>query len=242
MRQPKEYELEHLPGAALIPVKELLSRVSELSPDKTTLVYCASGVRSKAACQILKSHNFSDVYNISGGIKAWNGIKARGQETMGMEFFASTDFKDAFSMAYMMEDGLQQLYLAFDATCDSKEEKDMLLRLASFEDLHKAKLIEDFKPERKDIPAPGQAGNIMEGGFDREAILNHFKPHLYDREDILNLAMMLETQTYDLYMRVSRKCDDPKTRDLFLHLAEEEKTHLGYIARELDKFLNRRGK
>ena len=241
VRQPKEYELEHLPGAILIPLKELMARIDELDPAKPTLVYCAVGGRSKAAAQMLQGSNFNEVYNITGGIKAWNGFKAKGQEETGMEFFLSGEYKDAFTMAYTMEEGLQQLYLAFAEKSENLENKDLLLRLASFEDRHKAKLIEDFKPAEGDIPKVDSQSNIMEGGFSREAILNHFEQHLYDQEDILYLAMMLETQAQDLYSRMARKSPEQSSK-MFLHLAEEEKMHLGFIANELDKLLSAKGR
>jgi rhodanese-related sulfurtransferase len=39
VRQPKEYERGHLPGAKLIPVGELKDRLSEVDPNKPTIVY-----------------------------------------------------------------------------------------------------------------------------------------------------------------------------------------------------------
>jgi rhodanese-related sulfurtransferase len=39
VRQPKEYEQTHLPGAQLIPVGELPNRFAELDPNKPTIVY-----------------------------------------------------------------------------------------------------------------------------------------------------------------------------------------------------------
>ena len=39
VRQPKEYNDSHIPGARLIPLPELSDRASELDPDKPTLVY-----------------------------------------------------------------------------------------------------------------------------------------------------------------------------------------------------------
>ena len=39
VRQPKEYEQEHLPGAHLIPLGDLPKRLSELDPGKPTIVY-----------------------------------------------------------------------------------------------------------------------------------------------------------------------------------------------------------
>lgn len=39
VREPKEYEQDHLPGAQLIPVGELPNRLAELDPTKPTIVY-----------------------------------------------------------------------------------------------------------------------------------------------------------------------------------------------------------
>ncbi len=39
VRQPKEYEKEHIPGGLLIPVKELLERKGELDKNKPTFIY-----------------------------------------------------------------------------------------------------------------------------------------------------------------------------------------------------------
>ncbi len=39
VRQPKEYERGHLPGARLIPLAELPGRLSELDPKKPTIAY-----------------------------------------------------------------------------------------------------------------------------------------------------------------------------------------------------------
>lgn len=39
VRQPSEYKDSHIPGAKLIPLPELSDRITELDPDKPTLVY-----------------------------------------------------------------------------------------------------------------------------------------------------------------------------------------------------------
>ena len=39
VRQPKEYEQGHLPGAQLIPLGDLANRVKELDPNKPTIAY-----------------------------------------------------------------------------------------------------------------------------------------------------------------------------------------------------------
>ncbi len=39
VRQPGEYEQEHLPGAQLVPVADLDVRIKELDPSKPTITY-----------------------------------------------------------------------------------------------------------------------------------------------------------------------------------------------------------
>lgn len=241
VRQPKEYTREHLPGAILIPLRELLDRSKyELDRDKTTLVYCASGVRSKAACQILQGEGFGDVYNISGGIKQWQGIRAGGEETAGMAFFAEGDFSDVFKMAYSMEEGLKQLYLGLKDVVSGDQEKELLQKMADFEDRHKVGLINGFLPAGEEIPQIDDA-TIIEGGRTREQVMDYFGPHLHDMEDIFHLSMLMEAQAYDLYAKLARKATDPKEEKLFHHLAEEEKIHLAYLGRKLDQLLEGQG-
>jgi len=39
VRQPNEYEASHIPGAKLIPLPDLGSRLAEIDPQKPTLIY-----------------------------------------------------------------------------------------------------------------------------------------------------------------------------------------------------------
>jgi len=39
VRQPGEYEVEHIPGAQLIPVGQIDDRAHEINPEKPTIVY-----------------------------------------------------------------------------------------------------------------------------------------------------------------------------------------------------------
>ncbi|MEN8140399.1 MAG: rhodanese-like domain-containing protein [Thermodesulfobacteriota bacterium] len=236
VRQPKEYDREHLPGATLIPAAQLLSEAGTLDKETPTLIYCASGVRSKAACQLLQGQGFKDVRNISGGIKAWHGQRVAGPEDAGMEFFTASDYNDIFTMAYAMEEGLRQLYLGLAEMVTGEAEKGLLTRMAVFEEHHKTALRHGFKEEGHEINEE-ELPQVMEGGLDRERIMAHFGPHLHDMEDILNLGMLLETQAFDLYSRLSRQHEGERCQKLFHHLAEEEKRHLGYLAQRLDELL-----
>ena len=237
VRRPTEYEQGHIPGCRLIPVKELSSRLTEVDRKMPVLVYCHSGVRSKAASQLLLGADFQEVYNISGGIVAWQGQKAAGPEEQGLEFFVDRDFSSAFVMAYAMEEGLRQLYLALvDRVVEARDRK-VLERLARFEEGHKAQLRARFAPEGLADAALETEAGAVEGGFDQARMMAHFGPQIADVKDIFYLGMMLETQALDLYSRLGRLAGDEQSRELFEFLAEEEGKHLGYLADELDKRL-----
>jgi rhodanese-related sulfurtransferase/rubrerythrin len=236
VRQLEEYEQSHLPGANHIPVLDLLARVTELDPQITTLVYCHNGLRSRAACQVLRGRGFPEVINIIGGIRAWNGLLLSGQETMGMEFFVSDEFEDVLLMAYMMEAGLKQFYLAMADMVDTREQKALLRYMADFEDSHMAKLLSKYQQGMPDLSGV-ENFSAMEGGFDKDKTLRAYRGYLESMEDIIQLGMMLETQAYDLYSRLARENDKPELREFYRHMADEEKDHLGQLSRSLDQIL-----
>jgi rhodanese-related sulfurtransferase len=73
VRTVQEYNTNHLHDATLIPVAELEGRLNELAlyNDTEIIVYCKSGSRSLQASNILVLNNFSNVFNMLGGIDAW---------------------------------------------------------------------------------------------------------------------------------------------------------------------------
>jgi rhodanese-related sulfurtransferase len=65
-------------GAVLIPVQELEERFREIPKDgKKTLVYCAGGQRSAAACEFLSRQGYEGLYNLAGGFMSWSGPRAK---------------------------------------------------------------------------------------------------------------------------------------------------------------------
>ena len=47
-------------------------QVAALDKDKTYLVYCRSGNRSAKACSKMEKEGLENLYNLSGGFKAWS--------------------------------------------------------------------------------------------------------------------------------------------------------------------------
>jgi rhodanese-related sulfurtransferase len=73
IRDDGEYKGGHIPEAIHIPLKQLPERVKELDKHKgcPVITYCRSGTRSNSAGSILKKHGFESVYNLGGGMTAW---------------------------------------------------------------------------------------------------------------------------------------------------------------------------
>jgi len=71
VREPSEWNEYHLPGATLIPLGELASRVNEVPKDQEIVVMCNSGNRSQAGRDILLDAGFTHVTSMKGGIQGW---------------------------------------------------------------------------------------------------------------------------------------------------------------------------
>lgn len=70
IREGWERDAYHI-GGDHIPMGELMKRAHELSKDKHVVMYCEKGIRSVIAVQRLEASGFTNLFNLSGGVKAW---------------------------------------------------------------------------------------------------------------------------------------------------------------------------
>jgi rhodanese-related sulfurtransferase len=70
VRQPDEWDLGTLPGSTLIPMGEIVDRLSELDRTRAVLCVCRSGSRSGQVAAYLATAGFARVANMAGGVKA----------------------------------------------------------------------------------------------------------------------------------------------------------------------------
>lgn len=241
VRQPREYEQGHLPGARLIPLAELRAALGELDAHKETYVYCRSGNRSLSATALLADAGLSDVHNMSGGIDAWNGHQASGPPEFGKFCFPSTlTPAELVAVAWMIEDGTQRFYRGVFEAC--KSICKVIEKLAQDGDTHKRSLENLFEKLSGEAPAEG---------FPRSAL----EPHLEVEEDmmagcvpldkalawasgrevyqVLELMMAFKANALDLYIKMARGVDDEGAKEVFTTLAEQEQKHLEALGREL---------
>ncbi len=244
VRQPDEFMKQHLPGSLTIPLNDLIADKAVLNKDKPTLVYCRRGERSLAASQWMVSQGFRDVQHIEGGIDAWMGNKAFGHFELNLNLLGQdTDFPDAISMAYAMEEGLRLFYMELARETKDEFFQKLYRKLASFEVEHKAELsrkylnVEGKKLVQKEVDE--RHGQIMEGGGSADITLIETLANTEDLADVFGLAMAFEIQAFDFYFRLSQHTVVPAVREFFLEMANAEKAHLSFISSEMDKYLKK---
>lgn len=73
VREAEEFKGGHLLNAKHIPLPKLRDRIGEMERyrDKPIVVVCRSGQRSATACALLGKEQFGQVYNLAGGVMAW---------------------------------------------------------------------------------------------------------------------------------------------------------------------------
>jgi rhodanese-related sulfurtransferase/rubrerythrin len=232
VRQPEEYESEHLPGAKLIPLPQLTERLPEIDAQKPTIVYCAIGGRSRIAAQFLAAKGFKEVTNLSGGIKAWNSEKAVGPEDQGLVLFSGKESpEETLLVAYGLEEGLRRYYESMAPKVKSKKAGQLFGKLSSIEVKHQDRIFSEYirvsgaaltrdEFAQKTFPA------AMEGGLTTEEYLARYQPDLENAADVVALAMGIEAQALDLYQRAAERAKTGAGKTALVQIAHEERAHL----------------
>ena len=74
VREQNEYDQAHIENGILVPLSTLSAeKINEINPqNKTILIHCHSGKRSKVAANIILSQGYSgEILELDEGIKAW---------------------------------------------------------------------------------------------------------------------------------------------------------------------------
>jgi phage shock protein E len=75
VRTREEYQSGHIKGSINMPLNNIGNQMNKLKKDKPVITCCASGMRSGAAKNILKSRGFSEVYNGGGWMSLQNKLR-----------------------------------------------------------------------------------------------------------------------------------------------------------------------
>ena len=73
VREPAEWDINHIDGARLIPSSSIHSAeaLRGLPRDRRPVLYCKTGVRSAEALAVFRDAGFADAVHLEGGIVAW---------------------------------------------------------------------------------------------------------------------------------------------------------------------------
>ena len=71
VRETKEYDLEHIAGALLLPLSEFDAEMFPVLTDKPVVLHCAIGKRSETAGRMLVKAGHRKVMHLEGGLTAW---------------------------------------------------------------------------------------------------------------------------------------------------------------------------
>ncbi len=189
------------------------------------------GGRSRAAAELLLGRGFREVYNLKGGLRAWRGLTARGPEWSGLSLLrGGEDRRGLLLVALDLERGLADFYQALAGRARLGPAARLLGDLARVEAIHqdkvRAMLGQEAPSREREAGLP-----LVEGALPSRELAARLEARGLEPAAVLDLAMMIETQGMDLYLRLARRVDPGRGREEMLELAQDEKGHLQALAR-----------
>ena len=180
---------------------------------------------------------------MEGGIHAWKGLVATGVPEAGMAYFPpGTKPEELIALAWILEGGTKKFYSAVPGLEKKKEVADFFRQLAGDEEKHQAALFNLYKKvsgKEADSGFPGSVISVdpgedfMEGGMRVKEALAWMEGKAL--REIVELALSLEVNASDLYIKMERRVEDPEAREAFQVLSNQEKTHLQRLAELFEK-------
>ncbi|MCJ7546849.1 MAG: ferritin family protein [Deltaproteobacteria bacterium] len=143
-------------------------------------------------------------------------------------------------IAYGMEQALGGFYTTLSKRTKDAELKGLFTKLAGVEHKHREMLFALYA----EIDSSGK--NVkkfesqvdtkrMEGGFSSEDFMKQNEAQMKTVPGVLTIAMMLETQALDLYLRYADRSTVGHTREILYTIADQEKAHLASLGRLMEK-------
>jgi rubrerythrin len=184
---------------------------------------------------MLTGKGFAKVYNLSGGIRAWNSETAFGGEEQGLEYFKGDESADqTLVVAYSLEEGLRDFYMSMIPKVQTNDAKDLFKALSEIEVKHQDRIFMEYTRITKKSITREEFENSMvvsaaEGGLTTAEYMNLFQVDWNSANDIIGVAMSIEAQALDLYLRAADISCDPQGKTALLQIASEERTHLNQL-------------
>jgi rubrerythrin len=198
-------------------------------------------VRSRVAAQLLVGKGFDKVYNLTGGMKAWKKEVAIGAEETGLHLFTGEESPEqAIIVGFGLEMGLRDFYLSMQSKVALESTKKLFGKLADIEIMHQQRLVGLYREVTgMDVSMTEFAEKIaapaMEGGLTTEEYLQRYSIDPDSELEVLGLALAIEAQALDLYLRAAERSVKQEARQVLRQIAEEERSHLARLAGYIDQ-------
>ena len=241
VRQPGEYEASHIPGARLMPLPELVQSMSGLPQDQDLVFYCRSGARSMAAASMVADEGTTTgrIYNLAGGILAWDSGLAQDYPQVGLFDFQAPP-ADMLHRAMNLEKGALNFYLHVRQAYAGEEWSDVFGRLSKAEIGHARTVYRFWKQITSHAPDfdtvfAGLSGDVLEGGLPFEKAVDQAAA-IQGAACIalIELALRIEYAAFDLYRTMADRSPAPDAREAFLTIAQAEKAHMQALIEAID--------
>ncbi len=184
---------------------------------------------------MLAGKGFENVYNLSGGIKAWKGKQAIGDETLGLDLFSGSEaVADTLKTAYGLEAGLREFYLSMAPKVSHERSRQLFDTLSEIELKHQKRIFDAYLQatgETIDEEAFGRlvAATAVEGGLTTDEYIGLYQPDLEIPGEVISLAMAIEAQAMDMYQRAAEHALNEPSRVVLMQIADEERSHLNQL-------------
>ncbi len=164
-----------------------------------------------------------------------------------MSFFtAAADAGEMVILAWLLEEGSRKFYSAAARIQTASEAAGLFSSLVKAEEHHKGMLQALYREITGREPSPDFPGGLLvaQGTADRmEGNVSVSEALAWaagkETRDLMELSMALETDSYDLYIKMSRTIPGENVKRVFARLVAEEKEHLARMAEFFDRSMAR---
>lgn len=241
VRQPQEFRLDHIPGSVNIPLAEIQLDPYVFEDNRKLIFCCTRGSRSKVAAIFVAEtgYNQDRLFHLHDGMFEYTGEILL--DIPKVELFSKEMAPlDAMEKALDFEKGAYKFYMLAKEKVPGTPLYNLLTQMAADEHHHAKSIFKQIKKLENlhmDFEAYFQAckGEILEGGKPFREVKDFLsKTHENACMDIVEFAIELEYGAYDLNKTVSEELETPSLKEMFVDLAQAEKSHLDQMISALE--------
>lgn len=200
-------------------------------------------MRSRAAASILETAGFDFVRSVAGGIKAWHGATAGGEPEAGMSFFPEAATQaELIGLAWILEEGSRKFYAATAGMVGVDEARGLFEDLMKAEEHHKTSLRDLYQEAAGTTAGPEFPVGTLRDQVDTDRMEGAVRISDALRwaagrslSEVLEFSVAREADSYDLYIKMSRRISGSSGKKVFDRLAVEEREHLNRMTSLLDQ-------